>query len=120
MVYLCGLHSLGFAVFHAFFWKIFDWKHDLKNSSVPTRAIIQIANLRLIHIFLLAAVLCLWLPDELIKTKVGQVFLVGMSLFWLGRTIEQFIFLPYSQPFIHVLTVLFGLGALLFALPILV
>ncbi|MBD2704659.1 hypothetical protein IC229_28740 [Spirosoma sp. BT702] len=119
MVYLCGVHSLGFAIFHAFFWRIFDWKNDLKTSSVSTRAIIQISNLRLIHVFLLSTVLCFWLPDELLSTKIGQVFLAGMALFWLGRTLEQFILLPYNQLFIHVLTALFALGALLFTLPLL-
>ena len=118
IVYLCGLHSLGFAIFHAFFWKIFNWKYDLKTSSIPTQAIIQIANLCLIHIFLLNALLCFWLPNELAGTKLGQVFMAGMALFWLGRTIEQFIFLPYNRLAIHVLTALFLLGAVLFALPL--
>ncbi|GAB3963283.1 hypothetical protein GCM10028805_66070 [Spirosoma harenae] len=119
IVYLCGVHSLGFAIFHAFFWKIFNWKTDLKTSSLPTRAIIQISNLRLIHIFLLSAVLCFWVPSELVSTKVGQIFLAGMALFWFGRTIEQAIFLPYNQAFIYILTSLFMLGALLFTLPLL-
>ncbi|WP_461074945.1 hypothetical protein [Spirosoma flavus] len=70
VVCLCGVNSLGFAIFHAFFWKIFDWKNDLKTSSVPTRAIIQISNVRLIHIFLLSAVLCFWLPDELLAAPL--------------------------------------------------
>ena len=53
-------------------------------------------------------------------TNVGKVFLVGMALFWVGRTIEQFIFLPYNRPIIHWLTALFALGAVLFALPLLI
>lgn len=117
IVYLCGLHSLGFAIFHAFFWKIFNWKNELKTSSVPTRAIIQIANLRLIHVFLLSALLCFVFPQDLVGTTMGKVFLAGMALFWLGRAVEQFIFLPYNQLAIHLLTALFVLGAVLFSLP---
>lgn len=119
IVYACGVHSLGLALFHAAFWRIFRWRHDLQTSSLPTRAIIQIANLRLIHVFLLAAVLCFGFPDELLQTNLGRTYMIGMALFWLGRTIEQFIFLPYNRFFVHLLTAVFLLGAVLFALPVL-
>jgi hypothetical protein len=68
-------------------------------------------------LFLFVAVLCFAFPEQLISTALGKTFMIGMALFWLGRTIEQFIFLPYNRPFIHTLTVVFFLGAVLFALP---
>jgi hypothetical protein len=55
----------------------------------------------------------------MVSTGLGRAFMAGMSLFWLGRLIEQFIFLPYNKPMIHVLSVVFALGAVLFALPLL-
>jgi len=119
VVFACGVHSLGFAVFHILFWKIFNWKADLKTASVATRAIIQIANLRLIHVFCLVGILCFLFPGELVQTNLGRAVLLGMSLFWLGRLVEQFIFLRYNRPMIHVLSGLFALGAVLFALPLL-
>lgn len=101
------------------FWKIFRWREDLKKSSVSTRAIIQIANLRLIFLFLLIAYLCFRFPEELSTTPLGRALMGGMALFWAGRFIEQFLFLRYHRPMIHVLTVVFALGAILFVMPIL-
>ena len=118
LVCLCGVHSLGFAVFHLAFWKLFDWPAALGQTNVATRAVTQILNLRLIYVFLGVAALCFALPHELLETRLGRVLLAGMSLFWIGRLVEQFVFLRYNQPLVHVLTVLFALGALLFALPI--
>lgn len=119
LVYLCGIYSVGFAVFHVFFWRLFDWKNDLKKLSVANRAILQISNIRLIYILLLVAFLCFLFPTELTTSSLGKTFLAGMSLFWFGRTIEQFIFLRVNKTFVHVLTILFVIGTILFALPLL-
>lgn len=118
LVYLCGLHSLGFAFFHAGFWKLFDWPGALRQTNVATRAVTQILNLRMIYVFLGVAALCFLLPGELLGTRMGRVILGGMSLFWVGRTIEQFVFLRINRPMVHTLTALFVIGALLFALPL--
>lgn len=74
-----GIHSLGFAIFHEFFWRIFHWKSDLTKCSVASRAIIQIANLRLIYIFLGIAALCFFLPDDLLTTRLGHLVLGGLG-----------------------------------------
>ena len=118
IIYLCGFHSLGFAIFHLFFWKLFKWKTDLQNISKPNKGIIQIANIRLIYIFLFTAFLCFFFTQDLYTTNLGKAFLIGGSLFWLGRTIEQFIFLRIKHRLIHLLTALFVLGTILFLLPL--
>jgi hypothetical protein len=118
-VLIGGVHSFGFAVFHLFFWRIFHWKTELAKTSLATRAIIQILNLRLIYLFLLWGFICFFYPKELISSNLGQIFLLGMALFWLGRTIEQFIFLPIKNRMVHILTAFFILGALIFFIPIL-
>ena len=116
---LCALHSFGFAVFHLAFWKLFDWKRELARVGLPTRAITQILNLRLVYVFLGAGTMCLLFPAELRGTPLGRALLWFMVLFWLGRTIEQFVFLRINRPMVHALTVLFVLGAALFAWPLL-
>ncbi|MBS0431518.1 MAG: hypothetical protein JSS21_03805 [Proteobacteria bacterium] len=118
LVYLAGAHSLAFAAFHAGFWKMFHWRDDLRGNSIATRAIVQILNLRLIHVFLGVAALCFCMPDELLHTKLGGALLAGMSLFWVGRTIEQFVFLRYNTALVNVLTASFVLGAIVFAAPL--
>lgn len=110
---------MGFAIFHTQFWRLFNWRNELKDLSMPNRAIMQIANLRLIYFFFFAAALCFLFPDDLATTSMGHFFLIGMSLFWLGRTVEQFIFLKIDHPMAHLLTYLFIIGAILFAIPVL-
>ncbi|WP_460907495.1 hypothetical protein [Spirosoma areae] len=118
LIYLCGIHSVGFAVFHVFFWRLFRWESQLKKLSLTNRAIMQILNIRLIYISLLVAFLCFRFPVELTTTALGKTFLAGMCLFWLGRTIEQFIFLRINHPTVHIVTALFIIGTVLFALPL--
>ena len=117
LVQLCGTHSFAFAAFHLAFWRLFDWKRELLKVGLPTRAITQILNLRLIYFFLGIGVLCFAFTRELHATPLGRVLLAFMSLFWVGRTIEQFVFLRINKPLVHVLTALFVIGAILFALP---
>ena len=118
MILLCGIHSLGFALFHTQFWRLFNWKEDLNKLLPANRAIMQIQNLRLIYIFLVMAALCFIFPDELLNTTIGHFFLGAMSFFWLFRAIEQFIFLPINHKLIHLLTYLFILGAIIWAVPL--
>lgn len=114
---LCALHSFTFAAFHALFWRLFGWPKTLREAGIANRAIIQIANLRLIYLFATVGALCLALPDELAGTLLGRVLLLGMAGFWLGRLIEQFVFLPYNRPAVHALSATFALGIVLFAWP---
>lgn len=119
IIFLCGLYCLGFAIFHTQFWRLFNWKDELGKLSFANKAIMQIANLRLIYFFLFVAVICFVFPDELSTTNLGNFFMIGMSLFWMGRTIEQFIFLKTEHRMIHLLTYLFIIGTILFAIPVL-
>ncbi len=113
-----GVHALGFAVFHVYFWKIFRWKTELPKLHFLNRAILQILNIRLIYVFLLMAALCFFFTETLYTTALGRFLLAGFSLFWLGRTIEQFIFLKADNWMVNVLTALFAIGFLLFLLPL--
>jgi hypothetical protein len=119
MILLCGIYALGFAVFHTQFWRLFNWKTDLAKLTWYNRAIMQISNLRLIYFFLFVAAICFLFPVALATTPLGHFFLGGMSLFWLGRAIEQFVFLKSDHRMVHLLTYLFIIGAILFAAPVL-
>ena len=79
----------------------------------------QILNLRLVYFFLFVGIACFAFPVTLVQTTFGRFFLAGMSLFWAGRAIEQFIFLRVSNKLVHILTAIFILGTVLFALPLL-
>lgn len=119
IILLCGIHSLAFAIFHICFWKLFNWKIELNKLNFANKAIVQILNIRIIFLLFFVAFICFYFPSELLNTLFGQVFLGGISLFWLGRTIEQFIFLRVNNKYVHLLTFLFIVGALLFGIPVL-
>lgn len=120
LVQLAGIHSLGFAAFHLAFWRLFDWKNELRKVGLPTRAVTQILNLRLTYVFLGAGAACFLFTDDLLHTSLGRALLGFMALFWLGRTLEQLVFLRINDLRVHVLTVLFVVGAALFAAPLLI
>ncbi len=116
---LCALHSFAFAAFHLAFWRLFGWKRELAKVGLATRAIVQILNLRLVYVFMGIGTACLLFPAELRGTALGRALLWFMVVFWIGRTIEQAMFLRLNHALVHALTVLFVLGAVLFALPLL-
>jgi len=118
LIYLCGFYSLAFAVFHIGFWKLFNWREDLKKLIFANRGIMQILNIQLIYYFLFTAIVCFVFPAELLNTRLGNVFLLGCSGFWLIRTVQQFIFLRANHFAIHILTVIFIIGTVLFLLPV--
>ncbi len=119
VLYACGIYNLVFAAFHVYFWKLCSWKEELPKSGQVNSAITQVLNLRLIYVFLLMTVLYFFCQEELLSTNIGLVLLVGFFLFWVGRTIEQFIFFRINAAFIQILTVTFIAGSVLHLLPLL-
>lgn len=120
IILLCGLYNIGLAIFHISFWKLFNWGSDLKKLSFANMAIMQILNVQIITYFIFTGVVCFVFPTELLNTKFGTYFLGGTSLFWLIRTIQQFTFLRVNHYKIHILTIIFLIGTILFSLPILI
>lgn len=117
-IYLCGVYCLGFAVFHLRFSRLFNWTEELEKVSPVNKAIMYIFNQRLIYLFVFIAVMCFAFTEELATSRLGNFFLIGMSLFWLGRTIEQFVYVRIDHPLNHLLRYVFLLGAILFAIPV--
>lgn len=114
----CAVHSFALAAFHLGFWKLFGWPHAYAGTSLANRVVPQILNLRLIYVFLCIGGVCLAFPRELADTALGHAILLGMSGFWIGRLIEQFVFLPVNHAGVHALSGVFALGAGLFAWPV--
>ena len=114
LIAACGLHSAAFALFHLAFWRLFDWPRSLQATTAANRAIIQILNLRLAWVFFAVAAACLLVPEEVSGSLLGRGLLGFMCLFWIGRTFEQFVFLRINRAFVHFLSAVFALGALLF------
>ncbi|MBL8019041.1 MAG: hypothetical protein JNM27_05210 [Leptospirales bacterium] len=113
-----GVHSVALFLFHLGFWRLLGWKKDLRHVSPVNRAVMQILNLRIIYIFGALAIACFYFRGELLESKVGIGLLGAASLFWVGRLVEQIIFLRNGNWMVHALTAMFVLGAVIFAMPL--
>lgn len=118
IIFICGLYNIAFAVFHFGFWKMFHWNTELKKLNFANKGIVQILNIQISYYFILTAIMCFAFPTELLTTKFGNWFLIGTSIFWLIRTLQQFVFLRANHYKIHILTIIFMLGAILFIAPL--
>ena len=119
VIIFLGFYNLLFAVFHLLFWRLFKWNKEVQKLSFANRGIIQILNIQIIYYFVAVAIVCFCFTNELLTTNLGKFFLLGNSLFWAIRLVQQYIFLRKNSFVIDILAVLFLLGAVLFFLPLL-
>jgi hypothetical protein len=119
VIYSAGFYNLAFALFHIGFWKIFKWEEDLKKMDIINSGVMQTLNVQTIYYLLFVTFVCIAYPAELQNTKLGKTFLLGCSLFWLVRTIQQFIFFPAPNFLVTCISAtIFLIGVVLFALPV--
>lgn len=118
IILFCGLFNVGLVIFHLAFWKLLHWDQQLLKLSITNKAVMQIFNIQLIYYFIFTAGICFAFPAELLSTELGKWFLIGTSLFWFVRVIQQFVFLRANKLWVHILTIVFLIGAILFALPV--
>ena len=119
VIYLCGIYNMLFALFHLFFWKIFKWESELKKLHFSNRAIMQILNLRITYVFLFMSFIYFYCAQEIVTSELGYVIIAGMGIFWLGRTIEQFVFFNFRSKRANMLTIVFLIGTIIHFLPLL-
>lgn len=119
IIYICGIYNMLFALFHLFFWKIFKWETELKKLHFSNKAIMQILNIRITYVFLFMSFIYFYCAKEIVTSELGYVIIVGMGVFWLGRTIEQFVFFNFRSKRVNMLTIVFLLGTIIHFLPLL-
>lgn len=112
-----GIYNIAFVLFHLLFWRIFNWKDDLRSLSFLNRAIMQVLNLSLTLVFIIFSYISLVHTKELLSTSLGQSLLILISLFWSLRAIEQVIFFKLKHWGSVAFLGLFLIGALLYAVP---
>jgi len=119
LIFIGGFYNLFFALFHSGFWKLWQWDSELNKLTPLNNGIMQILNVQIIYYFIFTALICFAFPNELRSTRLGKCFLVGTSMFWLIRTVQQFVFLKVDSIVMYALTVLFLFGIVLFLIPVL-
>ena len=96
LIKLGGLANLGWLIFHCFFWRLFNWKSQLKRLNDTNSGVMQVLNLCLSFVFLIFAAVSLLYAVELLNADLGRAMLIGIGSFWILRMIEQPIFFGVS------------------------
>ena len=114
-----GFFHLGFAIFHLFFWRLFNWKKDLASLSYINRPVMQILNLCLTFVFIVVAYISIFQSSELISISLGKIILFSISMFWLIRFGEQIFFFGLKGKVSVILSIMFLAGFVIYLIPVL-
>ncbi len=112
-----GIYNLAFAIFHLFFWKLFDWNKDLASLTPANRSIMQILNLCLIFMFGLMSYVSLVFRGQMLATGLGKTLLVAFALFWFLRMLEQIVVFEEKSRLSAVFTLIFLVGGVIYLVP---
>jgi hypothetical protein len=117
-LYAAGVAYVVLAGFHLAFWKLFRWRQELPRLTRLNRGAMQILNLFVTGVFLLAAYLCFAEAPALAGSTLGHALLVGLALLWISRAVEQVWFFGLRRAVSAVFTVLFVVMAGLHLAPL--
>lgn len=112
-----GFYNILLVLFHAGFWKMFNWNTELEKLDFNNKWVMQILNVHIIYYLLFTTVICFVFKKELLTTKIGKWFLIGTSGFWFIRAIEQFVYWEQGAVSTIVMALFFLLGSALFLIP---
>ena len=117
LIFAGGIFNLLFAVFHLFFWKLFNWKDELKSISFINRNIMQVLNLCLAFVFIIFSYISIFHTDEMLNTELGLSLTLCISVFWFLRSLEQVVFFKLKTAISWILLFLYIIGTLLYSIP---
>ncbi len=112
-----GVLHVALVIFHLLFWRIFNWKDDLRSLSFLNRAIMQVLNLSLTFAFVIFGYISLVHTDELMSTSLGHSLLGLVAVLWLARSVEQVVFFKLRHWGSVAFLVFFLVGTVLYAVP---
>lgn len=115
---LAAWFNIGFAVFHLAFWRLFGWRALRGQVSRVNAGILEVLNIQMVLLFAGFGLVMLRHAGEMASLRLGREVLLVWALFWLLRTALQPIYFGLDTVFSRVLFGLFGLGALLHLLPV--
>jgi len=109
MLVAAGLIDLGFAVFHAAFWRLFGWPERLQASGGLNAAITQTLNAMLGFVFLAYGAALLW---QALSGATGMALPLTGGLFWILRLVLQFLWFDMRPLASRLITAVFALATL--------
>lgn len=98
-----AVYDVGFCIFHALFWRIFNWPGSLRPSGGVNVAITQTLNIVLGYVFLAYALAAMLAPFP-------ALFLAGAG-FWAIRAVLQPILFRIERRKNWAMTMLFAAGS---------
>ncbi len=118
LLLLGGTYSLGFAVYHCLFWKVFRWQEDFRSLSRINRSITQVINVMLTYVLFVFAYVSFFHWQDLISTDLGRVILTCISVFWFLRAAGQMVFFKRTNWVSRLFFVVFLLGGVIYLIPL--
>ncbi len=113
-----GFYTVALIIFHALFWRIFNWPETLMPLNYINRATMQVLNISITFVFFIFAYISFAHTHELINTQLGNSLLVLISCLWLFRAAQQVIFYKLKHKASVGLTFFFLIGAFLYGVPV--
>lgn len=117
LIKMGGIYNITLIVFHLLFWRIFNWKEDLRSLTFLNRAIMQVVNLSLTLVFAIFSYISLVHSSELLSTPLGKILLIFMAIFWFARSSMQVIFFKLKHWGSIAFLVYFLTGGVLYGIP---
>lgn len=96
MITIAGWITCFFAVFHVFFYWIFNWGKTLAMLDPVNRGIMLTFSWSCSVLLFAFAYQMLFHKEELASTKLGRAVLLGYSAFWVFRIVAEFMFFEFA------------------------
>lgn len=119
LVFAAGVFNGLFAVFHMFFWKLFNWPASLAALDATNRELMPIFNIHTVFVLVFFAYACFAHAKDLAQIRMGRRVSLAIGGFWILRTVNEFLYFDSAQPKSQILAAVFVSGAALSLVPLL-
>lgn len=92
-----GILNFFLGLFHMFFWVIFDWPESLANLSNVNRGIMEVLNIHGTMVILFFGYVSIFKREQLLSSEMGKLVLLFITVFYLVRFVNEFIFWPIGM-----------------------
>lgn len=87
---IAGILIILLSSIHIPFPNYFKWRDELPKLSLINRQMMYSHTFFLAFLLFLMGLMSVWYTDDIIHTRLGRSFALGMGVFWLLRLLAQF------------------------------
>ena len=118
LIKLGGFYNILLIIFHVMFWRIFNWREDLKTLSFLNKSTMQVLNISITLVFAIFSYISFVHTNELLNTDLGNTLLALIAIFWFARSAQQVIFYKLKHWGSWAFMLFFALGGVLYGVPV--